>query len=148
MTAKEIGLLWNVNERTVRRYCEKEYILGAEKKDGQWVIPDNYPQPYISGKKKFRSPSEKSNYVLSAIASGKALDFRLLALRQQEFYGYAEKLIAAGLAERTGGKYQITQSGLDRCEEIRRKKRSDVTQTAATVISAVGQIVGFMQMAN
>lgn len=45
MSPKEAAARWRINERTVRRYCEKGLIHGAAQVDGLWIIPDDTPKP-------------------------------------------------------------------------------------------------------
>jgi hypothetical protein len=45
VSPKEAAARWRINERTVRRYCEKGLIHGAAQVDGLWIIPDDTPKP-------------------------------------------------------------------------------------------------------
>lgn len=45
MSPKEAAARWRINERSVRRYCEKGLIHGAAQVDGLWIIPDDTPKP-------------------------------------------------------------------------------------------------------
>lgn len=141
MTVKQIAAQWGITEATVRRYCRNGYIHGAVKLGNKWRIPDNYPQPYISRKRKFSSPSEKSDYVLFAIESGKALDFSLLALEPEEFHRYARSLLESGNLERDGSGYRLTQSGMDRCDGLRAKRRREVREAITTAASVAGVVL-------
>lgn len=148
MTVKEAAVKWGMREWKVRSYCRKGYLSGAVKAGNRWRIPEGTRVPYISGKRKFTRPFEKSNYVLEAIASGLYLDFRLLALSREEFDSFARKLEDAGRVKRTDTGYEITQAGLDRCEGIHLQKEQRMRENVAMVISvaqtagAVRQMVG------
>ena len=132
MTVKEIAGLWETSEKTVRLYCKNGYIEGAYKNSSNnWVIPDNYPQPYISRKKKFRSQKEKLDYVLFAIESEKNIDFRLLAMNENTFDQCRSTLVRDGFVYQDNGKYLLTVAGADRCGEIRSKKRKDIKDAVA-----------------
>lgn len=136
MTVKEIAEFWGTSEKTVRSYCKNGYIEGAYKNSSNnWVIPDNYPQPYISGKKKFRSQKEKLDYVLFAIESEKYIDFRLLAMNENMFDQCRSTLINDGFVYQDDGKYLLTVAGADRCEEIRSKKRKEIKDVIAMGLS-------------
>ena len=45
MSPKEAAARWRINERSVRRYCEKGLIHNATQVDGLWIIPDDTPKP-------------------------------------------------------------------------------------------------------
>lgn len=45
MSPKEAAGRWRINERSVRRYCEKGLIHNATQVDGLWIIPDDTPKP-------------------------------------------------------------------------------------------------------
>ena len=45
VSTKDIAARWNINERSVRRYCERGQIDGASQVDGAWIIPDDSPKP-------------------------------------------------------------------------------------------------------
>jgi hypothetical protein len=45
VSTKDIAARWNINERSVRRYCERGQIDGASQVDGAWIIPDDTPKP-------------------------------------------------------------------------------------------------------
>jgi hypothetical protein len=45
MSPREAAARWRINERSVRRYCEKGSIFGAAQVDGTWIIPDDAPNP-------------------------------------------------------------------------------------------------------
>lgn len=141
MTVKKIAENWGVSECTVRKYCKKGWILGAVKTGGRWDIPENYPKPYISKKRKFRSASEKSNYVMQAIGSGEFLDFRLLALSREEFDSYAWKLQEEGLVESGCEGYEATQKGLDRCDALQQRSRQTRKDAVCVAISAAGPVI-------
>ena len=134
MNVKEIAKLWGVSTKTVYSYCQKGYILGAYKKGKVWVIPDNYKQPYISRKKKFKTSYEKMNYVLLAYDSRKYIDVRLLAISKEEFIRYTELLFRDGFLYQKFGLYEITAKGLLHCEKIQNRKKKDIKESAKTII--------------
>lgn len=41
VSVKDIAARWNINERSVRRYCERGQIDGVSQVDGAWIIPDD-----------------------------------------------------------------------------------------------------------
>lgn len=45
ISPKEAAVRWKINERSVRRYCERGLISGATQVDGLWIIPDDTPKP-------------------------------------------------------------------------------------------------------
>jgi fido (protein-threonine AMPylation protein) len=45
ISPKEAAARWKINERSVRRYCERGLISGAAQVDGLWIIPDDTPKP-------------------------------------------------------------------------------------------------------
>jgi hypothetical protein len=45
VSVKDIAARWNINERSVRRYCERGQIDDASQVDGAWIIPDDTPKP-------------------------------------------------------------------------------------------------------
>ena len=45
MTVKEFANKKQLSEATVQRYCKKGMIIGAEKKAGVWVIPEDSIKP-------------------------------------------------------------------------------------------------------
>ena len=47
ISPKEAAARWKMNERTVRRYCEKGTIDGCAQVAGLWIIPDDAPKPQI-----------------------------------------------------------------------------------------------------
>lgn len=138
MNVKEIAKLWSVSTKTVYSYCQKGYILGAYKEGKAWVIPDNYKQPYISRKKKFKTSYEKMNYVLLAYDSRKYIDVRLLSISKEEFTQYTELLFRDGYLYQRLGLYEITTKGLLHCEKIRNKKKKDIAESAKTIIECAG----------
>jgi len=136
MTVKEIAEFWETSKKTVRSYCKNGYIEGAYKNSSNnWVIPDNYPQPYISRKKKFRSQKEKLDYVLFAIESGKNIDFRLLSMNENTFAQCRSTLVRDGFVYQDNGKYLLSVAGADRCAEIRSKKRKEIKEAVAMGLS-------------
>ena len=147
MTVKEAAVRWGVSEWRVRSWCEKGYLIGAIRRGRYWLIPEEAKRPYLSRKKKFARPYEKSDYVLKAIGSGLFLDFRLLALSPEEFAERTDMLIDDGLVERTGTGGQLTIAGEERLRRLeeasRREKREKITAAAAlagpalTVLSMV-----------
>ena len=148
MTVKEISELWNVSTKTVYSYCQKGYILGAYKKGKIWVIPDNYKQPYISHKKKFRSNCEKLNYVLMAFASGKQIDFRLLSISELEFKQYANLLSKDGYLIERDGFFEITASGLFRCETIKNRRKKEIIDGAKNIVECVSIVIQLLAKAT
>ncbi len=147
MTVKEVAVMWGVSEWRVRSWCKKGYLMGAVKKGSRWVIPEGTKRPYLSRKRKFSSPHEKSNYVLEAIESGLYLDFRLLALGQEEFEFFARKLMEDGRVKWTEKGYEITQAGLDRCEEICLRREHRVRENLAAVLSVAQTAITIRGMA-
>lgn len=45
ISPKEAAARWKINERSVRRYCERGLISGVAQVDGLWIIPDDTPKP-------------------------------------------------------------------------------------------------------
>ena len=148
MNAKEISKLWNVNVKTVYSYCQKGYILGAYKKGKTWIIPDNYKQPYISRKKKFRSPCEKLNYVLAAFASGKQIDFRLLSISKLEFNHYTELLLKDNYLIEKDGFFEITAAGLFHCETIKNRRKKEIIETAKNIVECASFVIQLLPKTN
>ena len=57
LTSKEISLIWNVSERSVRDYCSKGRVVGAYLEGKTWMIPENASKP----KRQNRHTNKKSN---------------------------------------------------------------------------------------
>ncbi len=141
MTVKEIATLWGCSESKVRNYCKKGYILGAHKANNLWVIPDNYLEPFISRKQKFRSRNEKFNYVLNAINSEKNLDFNLMSLNENEFYALADLLASEGYVINNDGVFCTTLKGASRCAELKQTKRDKTIKTVIDATTCVTSIL-------
>ena len=48
ISVKEAAKKWGYSESTIRKWCREGIIsvtLGAEKKDGRWLIPENAKCP-------------------------------------------------------------------------------------------------------
>lgn len=44
-SVKEISILWNISERSVRLYCQQGRVIGAYQNSGVWYIPSNADKP-------------------------------------------------------------------------------------------------------
>ena len=138
MTVKDVAVMWDVSEWQVRSWCRKGYVKDAVKKGNRWVIPDRAECPYLSRKKKFSRPYEKTDYALKAIGSGRFLDFRLLALGPEEFAERTELLIREGLVERTGEGFRLTLSGEERLRQRDAAGRKELRETVSAVVALIG----------
>ena len=146
MTVKVAAERWNASEWQVRSWCRKGYIEGAAKKGNRWVIPEGAECPYLTRKKKFSRPYEKTDYVLKAIGSERYLDFRLLALSPEEFAERTQMLVREGLVEQTGNGHRLTLAGEERLRQRDDSHRKEVRDTISTVVSLVGPVTAVMSM--
>ena len=146
MTVKEVARVWKVSESTVRRYCSKQYVP-AHTENGRWIIPDNYPQPFLSRKKKFKSDVERSDFVLTVIGSGKYIDYKLLPLTEDKFIFFAEQLKADNLVTQNGTAYCLTLAGIDRLRKIQREHRDEVRANITTAVNVAGAFAQVVSVA-
>ena len=65
MTIKEVSILWNLSERSVRNYCALGRVEGAVIEGGVWKIPLNAKKPVRANKK------ENKNYLLERLREEK-----------------------------------------------------------------------------
>ena len=52
LSVKEVALLWNTSERSVRNYCAAGRVPGAFLTGKTWNIPENAEKPERSNKSK------------------------------------------------------------------------------------------------
>ena len=65
MTIKEVSILWNLSQRSVRNYCALGRVEGAILEGGVWKIPLNAKKPVRSNEK------ENKNYLLERLREEK-----------------------------------------------------------------------------
>lgn len=65
MTTKEVSILWNLSERSVRNYCALGRVEGAILEGGVWKIPEGAKKPVRSNEK------ENKNYLLERLREEK-----------------------------------------------------------------------------
>lgn len=141
MTVKEAAVMWDVSEWRVRNWCKKGYLKDAAKKGNRWVIPEGTQRPYLSRKRRFARPYEKTDYILEAVGSGLYLDFRLLALTREEFSERAEMLVREGLLERAGTRWKLTLAGEDRLRRQDAELRKEVRDTISAAASLANALI-------
>lgn len=146
MTVKEAAVLWDVSEWRVRSWCRKGYLEAAAKVGGRWLIPEGTRRPYLSRKRKFTRPYQKTDYVREAIGSGLYLDFRLLALSREEFTQRAEMLVRSGEAERTGEGWRLTLAGENFLRKLDSDARKELRETISTAASLIGPALTILDM--
>lgn len=83
MTVKEAIVRWNVTQSTVYSYLKDELVLGAEKKEVQWVIPDDALCPYKPTKSPM-SQEEMIIFILRALNENKTIPPALLNLQPEK----------------------------------------------------------------
>lgn len=65
LSIKEISVIWNLSERSIRNYCAHRRIDGAILVNGEWKIPENSSQPRRINEKK------NKNYLLETLRQEK-----------------------------------------------------------------------------
>ena len=55
LSVKEVALLWNTSERSVRNYCAAGRVTGAFLTGKAWNIPENAEKPERSNQSKVKS---------------------------------------------------------------------------------------------
>lgn len=68
LSVKEIAVLWNISERTVRNYCAHGMIPGAFLTGKTWLIPEGATKP-VKEKKIEETDNELLNHAVFENAS-------------------------------------------------------------------------------
>ncbi len=145
MNVHQAAELWQTSESTVQRYCKKGYVLGAYMNKGKWQLPEGYPQPFVSRKRKFKGTRDKLMYVLKAIASEKFLDSRLLSMPEEEFNAIVTELQKQDFVNEAR---RLTPTGVQFHDALKHPNAQNIQQGIQTGVAVIGllpELIRFMQ---
>ena len=71
LSVKEISVIWNLSERSVRNYCSKGRVEGAIFDNGSWLIPSNAKKPIRKNEMK------NKNYLLTTLRKEKTNKYNM-----------------------------------------------------------------------